>query len=128
MQGSRALCVHSVLHLYPLLYALRPQIKSCSAADPLALSLAHLDSHLPRRKKEALQEKELGNDAYKKKDFERAIQHYNRCAIHVVGSTATQVWVQLQPRFGFTATQGPAAALSRCKKARFERATQHYNR
>lgn len=69
-----ALCAASL----PLLYALRPQIKSCSAADPPASSLAHLDSHSPRRKKEALQEKELGNDAYKKKDFERAIQHYNR--------------------------------------------------
>lgn len=30
------------------------------------------------KKKEALQEKELGNEAYKKKEFDRAIQHYNR--------------------------------------------------
>ncbi|PRW58562.1 Heat shock STI [Chlorella sorokiniana] len=30
------------------------------------------------KKKEALQEKELGNEAYKKKEFEAAIQHYNR--------------------------------------------------
>jgi hypothetical protein len=30
------------------------------------------------RKKEALHEKELGNEAYKKKDFEAAITHYNR--------------------------------------------------
>lgn len=33
---------------------------------------------MSRRKKEALQEKELGNEAYKKKEFDRAIQHYNR--------------------------------------------------
>ncbi len=37
--------------------------------------------HLPstsHRKKEALQEKELGNEAYKKKQFDEAIAHYDR--------------------------------------------------
>jgi len=27
---------------------------------------------------QALQEKELGNEAYKKKDFENALSHYNK--------------------------------------------------
>lgn len=35
-------------------------------------------THTPGRKKEALQEKEAGNEAYKKKDFEQALAHYNR--------------------------------------------------
>ena len=36
------------------------------------------ESELPENKKSAKLEKELGNDAYKKKDFDEAIEHYNR--------------------------------------------------
>lgn len=48
------------------------------AAEPACCSPA---LHLPstcHRKKEALQEKELGNEAYKKKQFDEAITHYDR--------------------------------------------------
>ncbi|KZC09105.1 Stress-induced-phosphoprotein 1, partial [Dufourea novaeangliae] len=34
--------------------------------------------NLPAEKREALNEKQLGNDAYKKKNFEEALRHYNR--------------------------------------------------
>ncbi|XP_012152804.1 stress-induced phosphoprotein 1 [Megachile rotundata] len=36
------------------------------------------EDNLPPEKKEALNEKQLGNDAYKKKNFEEALQHYNK--------------------------------------------------
>lgn len=36
------------------------------------------DVNLPPEKKQALEEKNLGNAAYKKKNFEEALQHYNK--------------------------------------------------
>ena len=36
------------------------------------------EDNLPPEKKEALNEKQLGNEAYKKKNFEEALQHYNK--------------------------------------------------
>lgn len=36
------------------------------------------EDNLPPEKKEALNEKQLGNEAYKKKNFEKALQHYNK--------------------------------------------------
>lgn len=36
------------------------------------------EDNLPSEKKEALNEKQLGNEAYKKKNFEEALQHYNK--------------------------------------------------
>lgn len=36
------------------------------------------ENNLPPEKKEALEEKKLGNEAYKKKSFEEALQHYNK--------------------------------------------------
>ncbi|XP_054002930.1 LOW QUALITY PROTEIN: stress-induced-phosphoprotein 1-like [Hylaeus anthracinus] len=36
------------------------------------------EDNLPPEKREALNEKQLGNDAYNKKNFEEALQHYNR--------------------------------------------------
>lgn len=36
------------------------------------------DPNLTPEKREALKEKALGNDAYKKKDFETALKHYNK--------------------------------------------------
>lgn len=36
------------------------------------------DSDEAQKKKQALQEKELGNECYKKKDFANAIEHYNK--------------------------------------------------
>lgn len=37
---------------------------------------------LPENKRLAYQEKDLGNEAYKKKDFESAIKHYQKAAEH----------------------------------------------
>ncbi|XP_078507770.1 stress-induced-phosphoprotein 1 [Lissotriton helveticus] len=37
-----------------------------------------MEEDLPENKKQALKEKELGNDAYKKKDFETALKHYDQ--------------------------------------------------
>ncbi|XP_069036344.1 stress-induced-phosphoprotein 1 [Lepisosteus oculatus] len=36
----------------------------------------HRDEDLPENKRQALREKELGNEAYKKKDFDSALKHY----------------------------------------------------
>jgi len=36
------------------------------------------EPELPAEKKQALEEKELGNQAYKKKDFDTAITHYKK--------------------------------------------------
>ncbi|XP_035732907.1 stress-induced-phosphoprotein 1-like [Vespa mandarinia] len=36
------------------------------------------DENLPVEKRDALNEKKLGNEAYKKKNFEEALQHYNK--------------------------------------------------
>ena len=36
------------------------------------------EDDLPPEKREALKEKQLGNDAYKKKSFEEALEHYNK--------------------------------------------------
>ncbi|ELW72265.1 Stress-induced-phosphoprotein 1 [Tupaia chinensis] len=36
------------------------------------------EEDLPENKKQTLKEKELGNDAYKKKDFDTALKHYDR--------------------------------------------------
>ena len=55
----------------------------CCVADkfPSACIRQQSTLHLlPRRKKEALHEKELGNEAYKAKRFDEAIAHYDRCA------------------------------------------------
>ncbi|KAJ9600999.1 hypothetical protein L9F63_000837 [Diploptera punctata] len=37
-----------------------------------------MDEDLPPEKREALKEKELGNQAYKKRNFEEALKHYNK--------------------------------------------------
>lgn len=37
-----------------------------------------MEEDLPENKKQALKEKELGNEAYKKKDFDTALKHYDR--------------------------------------------------
>ena len=37
-----------------------------------------MEEDLPENKKQALKEKELGNKAYKKKDFDTALKHYDR--------------------------------------------------
>ncbi len=54
---------------------------------------------LPCRKKEAMQEKEAGNEAYKKRQFEQALAHYSRCA----------------PRFWYS--HGRVTCLSLCRPA-----------
>lgn len=37
---------------------------------------------LPEHRRQALQEKDLGNEYYKKKDFENALKHYQRAIDH----------------------------------------------
>ncbi|MEJ1273472.1 stress-induced phosphoprotein 1 [Cricetulus griseus] len=37
-----------------------------------------MEEDLPENKKQALKEKEMGNEAYKKKDFDMALKHYDR--------------------------------------------------
>lgn len=41
-----------------------------------------VEEDLPENKKEAKNEKELGNEAYKKKDFPVALEHYNNAVTH----------------------------------------------
>ncbi|XP_055520766.1 stress-induced-phosphoprotein 1 [Leucoraja erinacea] len=41
-----------------------------------------MEEDLPENKKKAFKEKELGNEAYKKKDFAAAIKHYDQAAEH----------------------------------------------
>lgn len=41
-----------------------------------------VDENLPENKRLARREKELGNEAYKKRDFEKAIQHYEAAIQH----------------------------------------------
>uniref|UniRef100_UPI00398F2FC1 stress-induced-phosphoprotein 1-like n=1 Tax=Pristiophorus japonicus TaxID=55135 RepID=UPI00398F2FC1 len=50
-----------------------PRSKTESKPEPM-------EEDLPENKKKALKEKELGNDAYKKKDFETALKHYDLAA------------------------------------------------
>uniref|UniRef100_A0A4W3HA29 Stress-induced-phosphoprotein 1 n=1 Tax=Callorhinchus milii TaxID=7868 RepID=A0A4W3HA29_CALMI len=51
----------------------RPQPKTEAKAEAM-------EQDLPENKKQALKEKELGNEAYKKKDFEAALEHYDKAA------------------------------------------------
>nr|XP_033811338.1 stress-induced-phosphoprotein 1 [Geotrypetes seraphini] len=48
-----------------------PPTKKQSKSEPM-------EEELPENKKQALKEKELGNEAYKKKDFENALKHYSQ--------------------------------------------------
>ncbi|XP_078062812.1 stress-induced-phosphoprotein 1 [Mustelus asterias] len=48
-----------------------PQPKKQPKAEPM-------EEDLPENKRKALKEKELGNEAYKKKDFETALKHYEQ--------------------------------------------------
>ncbi|XP_069750133.1 stress-induced-phosphoprotein 1 [Narcine bancroftii] len=52
-----------------------PQPKKPSKPEPM-------EEDLPENKKKALKEKELGNEAYKKKDFATALKHYDQAAGH----------------------------------------------
>ncbi|XP_038643245.1 LOW QUALITY PROTEIN: stress-induced-phosphoprotein 1 [Scyliorhinus canicula] len=50
-----------------------PKPKKESKVEPM-------EEDLPENKRKALQEKELGNNAYKQKDFEAALKHYGQAA------------------------------------------------
>ncbi|XP_059811281.1 stress-induced-phosphoprotein 1 [Hypanus sabinus] len=52
-----------------------PQPKKATKPEPM-------EEDLPENKKKALKEKELGNEAYKKKDFATALKHYDQAAEH----------------------------------------------
>lgn len=53
---------------------------AAAAAEPAAMDTSEPDETQEQRKAKAaaIKEKEAGNEAYKKKDFEAAIKHYNR--------------------------------------------------
>ncbi|XP_078284037.1 stress-induced-phosphoprotein 1 [Rhinoraja longicauda] len=52
-----------------------PRPKKATKPEPM-------EEDLPENKKKALKEKELGNEAYKMKDFAAAIKHYDQAAEH----------------------------------------------
>ena len=51
---------------------------SAAAAEPEQMHVDDEDKEKRAKKAEAVKEKEAGNEAYKKKDFETALRHYNR--------------------------------------------------
>lgn len=50
--------------------------------EPKAPEKPKVEEELPENKMNAKKEKELGNEAYKKKDFENALVHYNKAVEH----------------------------------------------
>ena len=69
-------CFAPCPHTHALCCSCCSRGSSCSIAHCCCSSLPPW--WVLRRKKEALHEKELGNEAYKRKEFEAAITHYNR--------------------------------------------------
>lgn len=56
--------------------------KKAAKKDPTPPPKPKEDDNLPENKKLAKKEKDLGNDAYKKKDFDTAIKHYQKAMEH----------------------------------------------
>lgn len=52
------------------------------ASKPTFTEVPREDAHLPENKRQAKKSKELGNEAYKKKDFANALQHYQAAIEH----------------------------------------------
>lgn len=50
--------------------------------EPKEPAKTKVEEELPENKKEAKKEKDLGNEAYKKKDFVTALEHYNKALEH----------------------------------------------
>ncbi|XP_063242051.1 stress-induced-phosphoprotein 1 [Bacillus rossius redtenbacheri] len=65
----------------------RPPPPPPSQAAPKA-KVEQMDQDLTSEQRQALREKELGNEAYKKKNFEAALKHYNK-AVELNGNEIT---------------------------------------
>lgn len=59
-----------------------PKFKSREPSPPQAKKPPADDVNLPENKKLAKREKDLGNDAYKKRDFDTALAHYHKAIEH----------------------------------------------
>ncbi|KAL5817651.1 hypothetical protein ACOSQ3_026029 [Xanthoceras sorbifolium] len=56
----------------------KPEPQAAPEPEPEPMELAEEEREAKEKKEKALQEKEAGNAAYKKKDFDKAIDHYTK--------------------------------------------------
>lgn len=71
------------------------------------------EDNLPPEKKQALQEKNLGNDAYKKKNFQVALEHYNKA----VELDPTEITFQLNIAAVYFEQKEYQKCIEQCEKA-----------
>lgn len=71
------------------------------------------EDNLPSEKREALNEKQLGNNAYKKKSFEEALKHYNRA----IELEPTEIIYQLNVAAVYFEQKEYEKCISQCEKA-----------
>ncbi|XP_033336891.2 stress-induced phosphoprotein 1 [Megalopta genalis] len=71
------------------------------------------EDNLPPEKREALNEKQLGNNAYKKKNFEEALKHYNRA----IELEPTEIIYQLNVAAVYFEQKEYEKCISQCEKA-----------
>ena len=93
---------------------------ACAADSVNAAAQAHVFTYRERRDC-ALQEKQKGNEAYKKKDFDTAIQHYDR-ALELYDKDISFLTNRAAVRFE---QRDYDAAIADCELA-VERGRQHF--
>lgn len=71
------------------------------------------EDNLPPEKREALREKQLGNDAYKKKSFEEALAHYNKA----IELEPTEIIYQLNVAAVYFEQKEYEKCIAQCEKA-----------
>ncbi|XP_072743230.1 stress-induced-phosphoprotein 1 [Anoplolepis gracilipes] len=71
------------------------------------------EDNLPPEKRKALEEKKLGNEAYKKKSFEEALQHYNKA----VELDATEIIYLLNIAAVYFEQKEYEKCIAQCEKA-----------